>query len=56
MKIFWVFFLLFFTKIDSYSVEKSYPIERLFYCHDPSTGFVQAWARSEEIITTQILN
>jgi hypothetical protein len=55
MKIFWVFFLLFFTKIDSYSVEKSYLIERLFYCHDPSTGFVQAWTRSEEEITTQIL-
>lgn len=55
MRLFWIFFLLFFTKINSYSVEKSYSTERLFYCHDPSTGFVQAWTRSEEEITIQIL-
>lgn len=55
MRLFWIFFLLFFTKMNSYSVEKSYSTERLFYCHDPYTGFVQAWTRSEEEITTQIL-
>ena len=41
--------------MNSYSVEKPYSTERLFYCHDPYTGFVQAWTRSEEEITTQIL-
>jgi hypothetical protein len=55
MRLFWIFFLLFFTKMNSYSVEKSYSTERLFYCHDPYTGFVQAWTRNEEEITTQIL-
>jgi len=47
--------LLICAPSNNFALEKSNTKERVFYCFDPSTKFLQAWVRSEEEIAVKIL-
>ena len=51
-KIFLGLILLIFNSTQLYSAAEK---QKIFYCFDPSTKFLQAWVRSEEEIATKIL-
>ena len=47
--------LLICAPSNNFALEKSNTKEKVFYCFDPSTKFLQAWVRSEEEIAVKIL-